>query len=83
MGYFMTVQYEWTHYITHTRVKPKTEWFKKVFTNHRMHHFRSERYWYAFAVPWVDDFYGTGPKPDTVDPSDGCRNLGIEDIIVE
>lgn len=80
VGYLMTVQYEWTHFITHTRVQPKTAWYKKVFRNHRLHHFKNERYWYAFGGPWVDTYYGTGPEPETVAASESCRTLGITDL---
>jgi hypothetical protein len=78
VGYLMTVQYEWTHFITHTRVQPKSNYYKKVFRNHRLHHFKNERYWYAFGGPWVDTYYGTGPDPDSVESSENCRTLGID-----
>lgn len=78
-AFYCVVQYEWVHFIVHTRVKPKTKLAKTIFLNHRMHHFRNERYWYSFSVPWVDKYYGTGPDSDAVEVSSGCRDLGIPD----
>jgi hypothetical protein len=78
VGYLMTVFYEWNHFITHTRVQAKSRWFKRIFLNHRMHHFKSERYWYDFSAPWVDEYYGTAPDLSTVESSENCKTLGVE-----
>jgi hypothetical protein len=70
--------YEWIHYLTHTSVTPNTRWFRKVRRNHRYHHSKNERYWYAFVVPQVDALFGTDPKPQEVETSATARNLGVE-----
>lgn len=72
------VIYEWVHYLTHTNVTPRTEWFRRVRRNHRYHHFKSEHYWYGFVVPQVDALLGTDPDPATVETSPTARTLGVE-----
>ncbi len=54
--------YEWTHYIVHTRVKPKSKFMKEVKNNHIRHHLLSEEYWLGFSLPLVDDLFGTNPS---------------------
>ena len=71
----MTLVYEWTHFIVHTRVRPQSRFAKRLFHNHRMHHFRNEHYWYSFTVPQVDHWFGTGPHEREVEHSPTCRTL--------
>ena len=53
--------YEWTHYIVHTKVKPKSAFMTKVRDNHLRHHLVDNHYWFAFTLPFVDDLFGTNP----------------------
>lgn len=69
--------YEWVHYLTHVPYKPRSAYYRRIWRNHRLHHFKSEHYWHAFTVPWVDTIMGTGPDPATVDKSPTVRTLGI------
>lgn len=52
--------YEWIHFVTHTGYRPKTRWFQEVKRRHLAHHYRDERRWFAFVVPAIDDWLGTG-----------------------
>ncbi len=65
--------YEWVHYLTHTDYRPKSEYFRRIWRNHRMHHYRNERNWYAFTVPHVDAWLGT--DPDDAETSATARSL--------
>ena len=78
MGLAATI-YEWLHYLTHTRVKPSGRFYRSVQRNHRLHHFRNERYWHSFTAPWIDRLFGTGPHPGSVKRSETCHTLGIEE----
>jgi len=69
------LNYEWTHWIVHTRIKPKSAYYQRVFHNHRMHHFRHEGYWFSFMLPELDCYLGTGPDPEQIPPSGTARNL--------
>lgn len=71
----MALVYEWTHYIVHTRVRPKSRFAQRLFHNHRMHHFRNEHYWFSFTVPDIDVLFGTGPADKAVPRSPTCRTL--------
>lgn len=71
----MTLFYEWTHFIVHTNVKPKTAYGARVRKNHRLHHFRHENYWFAFTLPLVDRLFGTDPDPDAIAKSPTAMDL--------
>jgi sterol desaturase/sphingolipid hydroxylase (fatty acid hydroxylase superfamily) len=71
----MTLFYEWTHFIVHTNVKPKTAYGERVRRNHRLHHFRHEGYWFAFTLPLVDRLFGTDPDPKTITRSPTAMDL--------
>ena len=63
IGYAMAgLFYEWAHYIVHTKVKRKRgSFWAKMRDNHMRHHRINERYWLAFSVPALDDWFGTNP----------------------
>jgi len=67
--------YEWVHYLVHTPYKPKTRYFQRICRNHRLHHFKHERYWYSFTVPWIDTLFGTNPDPGKIEKSATVRTL--------
>lgn len=69
------LSYEWIHYLTHTAYRPRTRWMRTVSQRHRWHHFKHERFWFAFIVPRVDAAFGTDPDPATVERSATCRTL--------
>lgn len=71
----MALVYEWTHFIVHSRIRPKSRFAQRLFHNHRMHHFRNEHYWYSFTVPHIDVMFGTGPEDRDVPRSPTCRTL--------
>lgn len=71
----MALVYEWTHYIVHSRIRPRSRFAQRLFHNHRMHHFRNEHYWYSFTMPDVDVLFGTGPDDKAVPRSPTCRTL--------
>lgn len=73
----VTLAYEWTHYVTHADYRPRSAVARRIWRNHRMHHYRSEHHWYAFMVPSVDDWLGTGGEPGDVEPSATVRTLGV------
>lgn len=55
--------YEWTHYIVHTKVKPKRgSFWARVRDNHIRHHQIDNKNWLAFSVPTIDDLFGTNPS---------------------
>lgn len=53
--------YEWTHYIVHTKVRPKTKFMKNVKSHHIKHHIVDDANWLGFSLPLVDEVFGTNP----------------------
>jgi hypothetical protein len=78
---FVTIVYEWTHYLTHSPYRPRSEYVKKIYKNHALHHFKNENYWFSFTVPAIDRFCGTDPEGNVV-KSDTCKTLGVDDGFV-
>lgn len=70
------VVYEWSHYLVHTDYKPKTWFYRTMYRNHRLHHFKNEHYWFAVTTPGLADrALGTYPDPQTVATSPTAKNL--------
>lgn len=68
--------YEWSHYLVHTDYKPKSWFYRTIYRNHRLHHFKNEHYWYAVTTPGLADrALGTYPDPQTVPTSPTAKNL--------
>lgn len=68
--------YEWTHYLVHTDYKAKHAFYRTIWRNHRLHHFKNEHYWYAVTSPGIADrALGTYPDPQTVATSPTAKNL--------
>lgn len=71
----MALLYEWTHFLVHTGIEPKSDFYRRIRRNHRMHHYRNEDYWFAFTWPDVDRWLGTEPDPAAVPRSPTAMNL--------
>ena len=68
--------YEWTHYLVHTDYKPRHRFYKAVWRNHRLHHFKNEHYWFSITTSGTSDrVLGTYPDPATVETSPTAKNL--------
>ena len=74
-----SVIYEWVHYLTHTPYRPRGSYYRTIWRNHRLHHFKNERYWHSFTVPVIDVMFGTCPEAKEVPTSDTCYTLGVDD----
>ena len=57
--YLMGLLYEWTHYLTHTRYKPKTAFVRGLKAHHMTHHLDDNRCKFAFTAPVLDKWFGT------------------------
>lgn len=75
-AYFgMALQYEWIHFLVHTRYRPRGGLYRSLWRNHRLHHFKNEHYWFGFTVATLDHWFGTAPDPSTVPTSPTARDL--------
>jgi sterol desaturase/sphingolipid hydroxylase (fatty acid hydroxylase superfamily) len=73
----LALHYEWVHFLAHTRYVPKTAHYRNLVRNHRLHHFKNERYWYGVSMLGADRPLGTAPAPEAVERSPTARTLGF------
>jgi hypothetical protein len=71
------LRYEWVHFLIHTRHRPRTWWFRRLWRNHRLHHFRNERHWYGVTMLAGDRVLGTAGDEESVPVSPTVRTLSV------
>jgi sterol desaturase/sphingolipid hydroxylase (fatty acid hydroxylase superfamily) len=77
LAYLLLFHYEWTHLLVHTRYRPKTAYYRRLARNHRLHHYRNERFWLGVTSNLGDRVFGTYPAAKSAVPlSETARNLG-------
>lgn len=74
--YVLLSAYEWTHYLLHSDYRPRSRWYRMVWRNHRLHHYKSEHYWFAVTTAGTADrLLGTYPDPGDVPTSPTVKRL--------
>ena len=74
--YGIKFAYEWIHYLVHSDYRPKSRWYRSVWRNHRLHHYKNEHYWFTVtSAGTADRLFGTYPDPATVKTSPTVRSL--------
>ncbi len=76
--FLFSLNYEWVHFLVHTRVVPKSSTYHRLWRSHRLHHFKNENYWMGVSRLGADWLLGTTPDPQTVPTSPTCRDLSGE-----
>ena len=74
-GYVAVGIYEWTHFLIHTAYRPRSRYYRTIWRNHRLHHFKNERYWHGITQNLSDRVLGTNPDQSTVRRSRTARTL--------
>jgi hypothetical protein len=77
LSYLGLLRYEWSHFLIHTPYVPKTRWYRSIWRNHRLHHFKHEGYWMGITSKMGDRVLGTDPDPRSVPKSPTARTLGV------
>jgi len=77
MSFSLLMLYEWTHFLIHSRYRPKSSLYQYVWHDHRLHHYRNERYWFGVTVHLADHLFGTFPDKNAVPVSATARTLGV------
>lgn len=77
-GNVMIGVYEWMHYLIHTSYRPRSRYYRSVWRNHRLHHFKNEHFWHGITNNISDRVLGTNPEQGEVWRSDTARNLDAE-----
>jgi hypothetical protein len=70
--------YEWTHFLIHTPHRARSRYYRAIWRNHRLHHYKNERYWFGVTSTVGDRVIGTLPDQRTVQRSDTARSLHAE-----
>ncbi|WDL96971.1 sterol desaturase family protein [Alicyclobacillus sp. ALC3] len=61
------LNYEWTHFVSHRPIVPRTavgRWMKKF---HLLHHYMNENYWFGVTHPAMDMLFHTAPDKHKVE----------------
>ena len=76
-AYLSLAHYEWTHLLIHTRYRPRTRYYRRLARNHRLHHYRNERYWLGVTSNVGDRVLRSYPRARSDVPlSATARSLG-------
>lgn len=74
-AYAALAHYEWTHLLEHSRYRPRTRFYRRLVRNHRLHHYRNERYWLGVTSNLGDRVMGTYVDRSDVPLSETARSL--------
>jgi sterol desaturase/sphingolipid hydroxylase (fatty acid hydroxylase superfamily) len=74
-GYLMLLTYEWTHFLIHSKYRPRRWYYRTIWRNHRNHHFRNENYWFGVTMDIGDRVLRTAPAKDAVPLSPTARTV--------
>jgi len=74
-AYVLIAFYEWIHFLIHTSHVPRSRYYKRVWRNHRLHHFKNEHYWHGITNTFSDTVLRTNPDQKTVPRSGTARTL--------
>lgn len=73
------LHYEWSHFLFHTAYRPRSRYYRRLKSNHRLHHWRNERYWLGITTNAADRLLGTYPASRSAVPlSTTAKTLGID-----
>jgi 4-hydroxysphinganine ceramide fatty acyl 2-hydroxylase len=67
--------YEWTHYVAHRPIQPRTSWGKWMKKIHIWHHYKNENYWFGVTNPSLDVMFGTFKNEKDVPRSETAKQL--------
>jgi hypothetical protein len=74
-AYVLIAFYEWIHFLIHTSHVPRSRYYKRVWRNHRLHHFKNEHFWHGITNTFSDTVLGTNPDQKTIPRSGTARTL--------
>jgi hypothetical protein len=79
----LILNYEWVHYLIHTSYVPKSWWYRRLWKNHRLHHFQNEHFWYGLTMLTGDRLLFTQPTGQSTPHSTTCMTLGVQEELVD
>jgi Fatty acid hydroxylase superfamily len=76
VAYAILGAYEWCHFLIHTPYRPKRWYYKLIWRNHRLHHYKNEHFWFGVTTYVGDVVLRTNPEQSSVPKSPTARALG-------
>jgi hypothetical protein len=74
-AYVLIAIYEWIHFLIHTAHRPRSRWYRRIWRNHRLHHFKNEHYWHGITNTISDTVLRTNPDQSKVPRSSTARAI--------
>jgi hypothetical protein len=74
-AYVLIAIYEWIHFLIHTAHRPRTRWYRRIWRNHRLHHFKNEHYWHGITNTISDTVLRTNPDQSKVPRSSTAKAI--------
>jgi Fatty acid hydroxylase superfamily len=74
-GQLLVAIYEWTHFLIHTAYRPRSRYYRSIWRNHRLHHFKNEHFWHGITNTIGDHALGTYKDQREVRRSETARTL--------
>jgi hypothetical protein len=74
-AYAILLSYEWCHFLIHSPYRPRGGYYRAIWRNHRLHHYKNERYWFGVTSHLGDVLLGTNPQQAAVPKSPTARAL--------
>jgi hypothetical protein len=71
----LLLNYEWLHFLIHTSYQPRSRLYKRVWRNHRLHHFKSEHHWFGVTATLADVLLRSNPSEKDITHSETCMDL--------
>lgn len=66
------LDYEWTHFVSHRPIMPRTRWGKWMKKYHLLHHYKNPHFWYGVTNPAIDMIVGTNANAKEI-PTEGPK----------
>lgn len=79
----LVLNYEWLHFLIHTSYVPRTALYRRLWRNHRLHHFKNEHFWYGVTMLSGDQLFQTQPSAQQTARSETCLTLGVENQLAD
>ena len=75
VSYGFLLTYEWTHFLMHSPYRPRSRYYRHIWKNHRLHHYKNEHYWFGVTSVVADTALHTAPDQKSVEKSPTARSL--------
>lgn len=75
VAYAILAGYEWCHFLIHTPYRPRRWYYKLIWRNHRLHHYKNEHFWFGVTSHVGDVILHTNPDQSSIAKSPTARSL--------